>query len=202
MERLQQVRDRLEKIGYTAKIFATAEEAKRYLLSSVAQNESVGIGGSMTVAEMELDQALRARGNTVYWHWGVPAEEVGCMREKASCADVYLCSANALLTDGRIINIDGTGNRLAATLHGTGRVYMIVGVNKLADSYEEGMNRIKNVSCPANAKRLGLKTPCAVLGHCTDCSSPQRMCRATLILERKPNAHPIEILLVNQELGY
>ena len=102
----------------------------------------------------------------------------------------------------KIVNIDGFGNRLAATLHGTGKVYMIVGKNKLAENLDAAIARIKNVSCPANAKRLGLKTPCAVLGHCTDCSSPQRMCRATLIFDRKPNAHPIDILLVDEELGF
>jgi len=79
---------------------------------------------------------------------------------------------------------------------------MIVGKNKLAENLDAAIARIKNVSCPANAKRLGLKTPCAVLGHCTDCSSPQRMCRATLIFDRKPNAHPIDILLVDEELGF
>ena len=79
---------------------------------------------------------------------------------------------------------------------------MIVGENKLADTLDAAMDRIKNVSCPRNAQRLNLKPPCAVLGHCTDCSSPDRMCHATLILDRKPNAHPMEILLVAQELGY
>ena len=159
-------------------------------------------GGSMTVQQMGLDQALRARGQQVFWHWGVPAEEANEMRKKAATADTYLCSANALTMDGKIVNIDGFGNRLAATLHGTGKVYMIVGKNKLAENLDAAIARIKNVSCPANAKRLGLKTPCAVLGHCTDCSSPQRMCRATLIFDRKPNAHPIDILLVDEELGF
>ena len=115
---------------------------------------------------------------------------------------VNLFMNTRILPDGRIVNIDGFGNRLAATLYGPKKVYMIVGENKLADTLDAAMDRIKNVSCPRNAKRLNLKTPCAVLGRCTDCSSPDRMCHATLILDRKPNAHPMEILLVAQELGY
>lgn len=202
MEKLNGLKKRLEAIGYTAKVFDSGDQAKEYLLSVISPEESVGIGGSMTVKELELDQALASRGNAVYWHWGVSAQEADQARKQAACADTYLCSANAILPDGRIINIDGMGNRLAATLYGTGRVFMIIGTNKLAEDFDSAMDRIKNVSCPLNAKRLNLKTPCAALGRCTDCSSPQRMCHATLIFDRKPNAHPIEILLVNQTLGY
>lgn len=202
MERLNKLKERLEKIGYTAKVFATGEEAKAYLLSAIPTTDTVGVGGSMTVQQLGLAEALRARGQQVSWHWGVPADQVAEMRRLASTADTYLCSANAILPDGRIVNIDGFGNRLAATLYGPKKVYMIVGENKLADTLDAAMDRIKNVSCPRNAKRLNLKTPCAVLGRCTDCSSPDRMCHATLILDRKPNAHPVEILLVAQELGY
>ncbi len=203
MEKLNALKERLEKLGYEACAFETAAQAKEYLLSAIDTQASIGIGGSMTVKEMGLDQALRARGQQVYWHWDAPDGRANEMREKAASADVYLCSANAILEDGRIVNIDGYGNRLAATLHLTGKVYMIVGKNKLGEkSLDEAISRIKNVSCPLNAKRLGLKTPCAVLGHCTDCASPQRMCHATLIFERRPNAHPIEVVLVDEALGY
>lgn len=200
MEKLIALRDRLEKLGYAARVFETAQQAKEYVLESIPQQDSVGVGGSMTVQQLGLADALRERGQQVYWHW--ESEDANAARRGASTADIYLCSANAVTQDGKIVNIDGFGNRLAATLYGTGKVYMIVGKNKLAEDLTAAMDRIKNVSCPANAKRLGLKTPCAVLGHCTDCSSPQRMCRATLIFDRKPNAHPIEVLLVDEELGF
>ena len=202
MSQLEALKNRLEKLGYTAQVFETAAQAKEYLLSAIPVQDSIGIGGCMTVKELGLDEALRARGQQVYWHWGVEPGQVNAMRARAATADTYLCSANAMVTDGRIINIDGFGNRLAATLFGPKKVYLIVGVNKLADTLDAAMDHIKNVSCPQNAKRLGLKTPCAVLGHCTDCASPDRMCHATLILERKPNSHPMEIVLVNEPLGY
>ena len=180
MEKLDALVEKLKKYGYDVHTFENAQQAKNYLLETIPQTDTVGIGGSMTVQQMGLDQALRARGQQVFWHWGVPAEEANEMRKKAATADTYLCSANALTMDGKIVNIDGFGNRLAATLHGTGKVYMIVGKNKLAENLDAAIARIKNVSCPANAKRLGLKTPCAVLGHCTDCSSPQRMCTPSI----------------------
>lgn len=202
MNQLTSIQQRLEKLGYSAKVFDTAAQAKEYLLSAIPVEDSIGIGGCMTVKQMGLDDALRARGQQVYWHWGVPADQVNEMRARAATTDTYLCSVNALLTDGRMVNIDGFGNRLAATLFGPKKVYLIVGVNKLVEGLDAAMDRIKNFSCPQNAKRLGLKTPCAVLGHCTDCSSPDRMCHATLILDRKPNSHPMEVVLVNEPLGY
>ena len=120
----------------------------------------------------------------------------------ASQADVYLCSANAVTEDGRIVNIDGTGNRLAALCWGPGRVVLVVGKNKVTGSLEDALERIKTKACPPNARRLGFQTPCAKLGYCTDCDSPQRICSATLILDRAPYSHPVEVVLVNQELGY
>lgn len=190
----------LSKRKYAVKTFKTAQEAKAHLLTVIEKDASVGIGGSMTVKQLGIEDELKARGNTVYWHWG--AEDPSKMREAASTADVYLCSANAATKDGLLINIDGYGNRLAATLFGPKKVIMILGRNKICEDYDAAMEHIHNVACPANAKRLGLNTPCAVLGHCTDCSSPQRMCNAKVILERCPNSHPIEIYLVNEELGY
>ena len=200
MEQLIELGKRLEKLGYAARVFETAQQAKEYLLGSIPQGDTVGVGGSMTVRQLGLADALRGRGQQVYWHWD--SEDANAARKGAASADTDLCSANVVTESGEIVNIDGYVNRLAATLCGTGKVYMIVGKNKLAKDLDAAMDRIKNVSCPANAKRLGLNTPCAVLGHCTDCSSPQRMCRATLIFDRKPNAHPIEVLLVDEELGF
>ena len=192
MQAFQELSERLKKIGYQVRLFQTAAQARQYLLEAIGPEETVGIGGCMSVKDLGLDQALRQRGNAVRWHW--EEEDANAARRAANAADVYLCSANAVTEKGQIVNIDGFGNRLAATLYGPKKVYMIVGENKLADTLDAAMDRIKNVSCPRNAKRLNLKTPCAVLGRCTDCSSPDRMCHATLILDRKPNAHPMEIL--------
>lgn len=156
----------------------------------------------MTIKELAIDEELKNRGNKVLWHWTAPAKEKKAVRESAGNADIYLCSSNAVTKDGQLVNIDGTCNRIAGMLHGTGKVYMVIGANKIAKDFEEAISRIKNVACPANAKRLGLNTPCAKTGHCMDCTSSDRMCNATLILDRKPGSHPFEILLVNQEMGY
>ncbi len=202
MEKLMKLAEQLSKRDYSAVCFATAEEAKAHILSEIKEGESVGIGGSMTVKSLGLDAALSERGNSVFWHWNAKPGEGFAMQKQAAFADVYLCSANAVTKDGILVNIDQFGNRLAGLMFGTGRVYVIAGKNKLVGNIEEALDRIKNVVAPQNARRLNLNTPCAKLGQCTDCNSPQRMCHATLLLERKPGTHPIEVVLVNEDLGY
>ena len=197
---LEQVKTVLEKKGYAVQLFQTSQEARDYVLASVEAGRSVGIGGSITVQQLELDKALAEKGCPVYWHWTAVDKEGAQIA--AATADVYLCSANALTEKGQIINIDGHGNRVAATIHGPGKVIFLIGKNKLVENYDAALERIKSAACPANARRLGLNTPCAVLGKCTDCDSPQRMCNATVILERATSGHPMEVVLVNEDLGY
>ena len=112
-------------------------------------------------------------------------------------------SVNGLAETGEIINIDGTGNRVAAIFYGHKKVYLVVGKNKIAPDYEKALWRARNIASPRNAKRLGVNTPCAVnADKCYDCKSPQRICRGLLVLWEKPMASDIEILLINEDLGY
>ena len=117
---------------------------------------------------------------------------------------VYISSVNGLAETGEIINIDGNGNRVASTLFGHETVYLVVGSNKLAPDYESALWRARNIAAPKNAQRLNRKTPCAVKGdRCYDCSSPDRICRALVVLWGKPNTvKKMEILLVDEALGY
>lgn len=197
---LNEVKSALEKRGYTVHLFSTAQQAKEYLLSAIAPTHTVGFGGSMTLKGMELDTALAAQGNEVFWHW--TAEDKEGAQRKAAFADVYLTSANALTRSGQIINVDGHGNRVAATLHGPGRVIFVVGKNKIVDNYDAAMDRIRNYVSPANAKRMNLDTPCAKTGRCMDCSSKQRICNVTVVLERRLMGYQMDVVLVDEDLGY
>ena len=197
---LEQVKKALEQRGYTVHIFETAQQAKEHLMADIAPDKSVGFGGSMTLKNMGLDQALVERGNPFFWHW--TAEDKEGAQRKAGEADVYLSSANALTKAGQIINVDGHGNRVAATLHGPGRVIFVVGKNKIVENYDEGIARIKNVVSPANAKRMNLDTPCAKTGKCMDCRGKQRICNATVVLEQPMIGLPADVILVNEDLGY
>lgn len=189
----------LTKNGFQVKTFNNLLEAKKELLSTIKEGESVGIGGSITIQEMDIYDELKTKGNEVYWHW---KQDVPNAAAKARCADTYITSTNALTMDGKLVNMDGNGNRVAAMIHGHKDVYVIVGKNKICKDYDQARERIKNVAAPMNAKRLNLDTPCAHTGKCSDCDSPQRICKAELILHKNPNATNIIIYLIDTELGY
>ena len=199
---LDTVVENLNKRRFLAKRFATAEEAKSEMLALIG-TKSVGIGGSNSVNSTGIYETLCAQGNTVYCHTFVPPEEKQAMREAAMGADVYLCSANAVTESGLIVNIDGTGNRVAATLFGPKTVVLLVGKNKLVSNVEAGIARTKRECCPRNARRIHVNTPCAATGECHDCTGTARMCNATVIYEYPTrHAEAFYVFLVDEELGW
>lgn len=190
------VKNELEGRDFSVKTFATGGEAAAYL-DGVIDGRTVGIGGSVTVQELGLYDKLVSH-NEVHWHWaGGPAE-----RDAAMQTQVYITSANGLAETGEIINIDGTGNRVAATLYGHEKVYFVIGRNKLAPTYDTALWRARNIAGPKNAQRLNRKTPCAVKGDkCYDCKSPDRICRGLVVLWRPMMGTETEIILVDEDLG-
>ncbi len=200
---LGKLKETLEKNGFIVNIFETKKEAASYLGQQIT-NTTVGIGGSVTVEEMGLYDILSAN-NQVFWHWRVPDGMTGDeILQKERNADVYISSVNALSQSGEIINIDGNCNRVADIFYGHSAVYLSVGINKIADTFDLAMDRARNIAAPKNAKRLARKTPCAVKGdRCYNCNSPARICNGVSVLLRKPsNGAQYHILLINENLGY
>ena len=194
MADIETLRKNLEKRGFAIAYFATGAEAAAYLDGKL-DGRSIGIGGSMTVQELGLGDRLAAH-NDVYWHWN------GGTHAQAAAAQVYISSVNALAETGEIVNIDGTGNRVSATLFGHEKVYFVIGRNKLAPTYEAAVYRARNVAAPQRARQLGKKTPCAVKAdRCYDCRSPERVCRALVTLWGPMLGMETEVLLVDEDLG-
>lgn len=190
----------LRENGFDARWFATAAEAADALCAEV-KGKTVGIGGSVTVEQLGVYDRL-SRENTVYWHWCQPAAEA---RKNAMAAEVYLLSANAVSETGALVNIDGTGNRVAASLYGRERVIYLVGVNKLAPTLEAAIDRARNVAAPLNARRLARKTPCALAEpmRCYDCHSPERICKGFVVQTRPMGGvGKTEVFLIGETLGY
>ncbi|MEY8389506.1 lactate utilization protein [Oscillospiraceae bacterium 38-13] len=191
------VKKNLEERGYAVRVFSGGKEAAEYL-DGVIDGKSVGFGGSATLEALGLYERL-GRHNQAVWHW---KQEAGPARRAAMTAEVYLTSANALAETGELVNIDGTGNRAAATLFGHEKVYYVIGRNKLAESYEAAVERARNVAAPQRARQLGRKTPCAVkCDRCYDCKSPERICRGLVTLWGPMMGMEAEILLVDEDLG-
>ena len=152
------VKQNLEKRGYTVRVFSTGKEAADFLDAAI-DGKSVGFGGSATLDALGVYERLGKHNETV-WHW--KWEDPAAARREAMTADVYLTSVNALAETGELVNIDGAGNRVAATLFGHEKVYYVIGRNKLAATYHEAVWRARNVAAPQRARQLGKKTPCAV----------------------------------------
>ncbi|MCG1013074.1 lactate utilization protein [Tepidanaerobacter sp. GT38] len=201
--RCQKAVKALIKNGFDAIYVPTKEEAVKKALELVPPNATVGVGGSVTVRELGIVDELRARGHVIFdHHLGSTAEEKNRIRKAQLTCDVFFASTNALTLDGKLVNIDGTGNRVAAMIFGPGHVVLIVGANKITDGLQQAMLRAKQVAAPMNAIRLGLNTPCASTGYCMDCSSENRICKVTTIIEYKPNLTNFTVIVVGEEIGY
>lgn len=196
MADMELLKTNLERRGYAVSRFATAQEACDYLDRQI-DGCTVGFGGSVTLQEMGLPPRL-ATHNQAFGHWN------GATPAQAADTEVYLSSVNGVAETGELINIDGTGNRAASTLFGHKRVYLVVGANKVAPDYESALWRARNIAAPKNARRLHKHTPCAAnADRCYDCSSPERICRALVVLWEVPKSvEHMEVVLVDQDLGY
>ena len=188
----------LKSRGFAVSVFGTGAEAKDYLCSEI-QNTTVGIGGSKTVDQLGLYDALKDGGSEVFWHWREPGLET---LKKENASEVFISSANAISEDGQIVNIDGRGNRLAGLVFGQKRVYIVAGVNKICPDFESAVFRARNVAAVQNAQRFPATTPCKLDGKCHDCKNPARICNAMLVLwGPMMDMQKVEVVLINEELG-
>lgn len=185
--------------GFQTSFFDTKEEAVLYLKASL-QGKRVAFGGSVTLQEMGLSKELE-KSNEVIWHWLTPGAET---LKKAREAEIYITSANGVSETGELVNIDGTGNRVSQTLFGPQKTYFIVGKNKVCPDLGSAYHYAKNVAAPKNALRLNRKTPCAANGgdRCYHCSSPEKICHATVILEHPCGTMQAEVIFIDEVLGY
>ncbi len=190
--------------GFTAVYCRTSQEAAEYIMKEAADARSVGFGGSRTVVDLGVQTRLQEQGKEILNH-GTPGlspeEKMEIMRRQLTC-DLFLTSSNAVTLNGWLVNIDGNGNRVAALTFGPKKAIVVAGRNKLVDGgIQAAIDRIKGYASPPNAKRLNLNTPCAKTGFCSNCNSPDRICRITTVIDRKSKTMDIRVLIVNEELG-
>jgi len=204
-ETIDKVIESLKKNEMGAVYFQTAAEAKEEVLRRIPPRAKVGVGGSITLREMGILEALEKRGDEVYDHWkeGLSKERRQEVGKKQQRADFFLTSTNALTLDGKLINVDATGNRVASMIFGPERVMVIAGINKIVKNLNQGLARVKKVAAPRNCQRRKDPTPCAQDLICHNCDTPSRLCRVTTIIERRPwGIKEFAVILVGVELGY
>jgi L-lactate utilization protein LutB len=182
---------------------ATAAEAVSQVSALIADGSSVTWGGTMTVRDLGIPEALRSRGTlqVLDRDLAVTPEEKQDIYLRAFTADVYLTSANAISEDGVIVNIDGNGNRVAAITWGPKKVIFVIGLNKVAQNVEAALARARSTASPVNAARFDIKTPCRTDGVCHNCNSPESICSYVHFLRNSPRSRHV-VVLVGETLGY
>lgn len=194
----------LQKNHFTASYVNTKQEALEKLATLIPKDATVGIAGSWTIKEVGIDTLLEERGNTVFNHNkpGLAPEVSLELRRKQLTCDVFLTSTNALTLKGELVNVDGSGNRVASMIFGPKKVFVITGVNKIVTNLDTAMDRIELVAAPINNKRLNRPNPCTVTGECMDCQGPTRICNVTTVMHKKPPSSDIEVIIIGEELGF
>jgi len=198
---IQKVTTMLKRNGYTVTQFEKKEKAACYLNREI-DGKTVGFGDSGTLVEMKLFETLSEHNNVGDPQHCGEGETFLEIAKYCLTTEVFITSVNAVSETGELVNIDGMGNRIAGSLFGHEKVYFVIGANKLTSTLEDAIWRARNIAAPLNAKRLGIKTPCAAKGdHCYNCSSPERICNGIMIYYRKMMDVEVEIILINESLG-
>ena len=193
----------LNKRGMEGYYADNGKEALEKALSLAAPGSSVSWGGSMTIADIGLIDALKA-GDYIILDRTVPQtdEEKREFFGKVNMCDYYFMSTNAITMDGELLNIDGTGNRVASLIFGPANVVIVTGMNKVVDNVDAALDRARNTAAPMNTMRLSRKTPCTQTGRCMDCMSPECICNQFVVTRGCRPVGRIKIILVGEELGY
>ena len=195
----------LQKKGFKSVYCADAAAAKEEVIRLAGNPATVGFGGSLTTRALGLVDYFRNQGCQVFDHWvpGLSKEDSLSIRRSQLTSDVFLASANAVTLDGCIINLDGNGNRVTASIFGPKRIILVVSAHKITKTVEEGITRTRQIASPQNYMRLGVEVPCSITGECINCQMPKKECRVLVIMEGVPKSSPdYHVIIVGEELGY
>ena len=197
------VAEALNKRYFEAYYCSDRAAALEKILELIPQGHVVSWGGATTVDELGVKDALRQRGQAVIDRdTAKDAQERQQMLKQALTCNTFLMGSNAISADGQLVNIDGTGNRVAALCFGPDQVIVVAGMNKVAGDLDGAMRRARQVAAPMNAQRFPLKTPCVANGLCGDCKGPDSICAQIVITRMCKPAGRIKVVLVGEDLGF
>ncbi|MFH1161083.1 MAG: lactate utilization protein [bacterium] len=196
----------LRKRNMDGMYFDTAAEAVEAICTRIPAGAQVGLGGSETILETGLLEALRKLDIRLLdrYREGVTKEEIDAMRREGLVSDVFIASTNAITIDGILVNQDGLGNRVACMVYGPHKVILVTGMNKVVPTVEEAISRIKTLVAPLNSIRTQAATPCSKTGVCQDpaCFPPNRICNQLVIIESSRIKERITIVMIGEEYGF
>jgi L-lactate utilization protein LutB len=193
----------LKKNNFEAVFVPDSKTALEEVMKQIPDGATVGVGGSVTLDQVGILKALEKKKIHLIW----PNQQAKDMDErmelirKSFSSDIFLSGTNAVTEDGRLFNVDATGNRVGAMFIGPKKTIIVTGVNKIVKDLEAAEKRVKEWIAPQNAKRLNRKTPCVETGVCGDCSSPDRICNIYVTLAKRPSRTEVVVILVGEVLG-
>lgn len=194
----------LKKNGFDALYCVDREEAMNLLKPWLRRGISVGLGGSMTLKDLGIQKMVQDAGCEFLDQNDPKLDAEGkrnILRRQIS-SDLYISSSNAVTLDGQLVNVDATGNRVAALIFGPAKTVVIAGINKIVRDVDEALNRIEINVAPRNNQRLNRKNPCVESGVCMDCDEDTRLCRVYSVLRKKPGGSDFTVIIVGEPLGY
>jgi len=203
IEMINRLKENFRLRNIEVEYFENLEDVKKYILNIIPNKSTIGIGHSLTLQKMNITNSLLERGNIVYdKELAKSRDESIDLKKKALITSWYITGSNAISVDGRIVNVDHSGNRVAAIAFGPDKVIIVVGKNKIVDTLDDAIKRVKNVACPLNAKRAGFNPPCVTLNKCVDCVSNERVCNILSIIEGQSDSNRIKLFIVNEKYGF
>jgi len=193
----------LKKNNFEAVFVPNSKAAFEEVMRQIPDGSTVGVGGSVTLAQVGILDALEKR--RIHFIWPIKqsknVEDRDELIRKSFSSDIFLSSTNAITEDGKLFNVDATGNRVGAMFVGSKKTIVVAGVNKIVKDLAAAEKRVREWVAPQNIKRLNRKTPCAETGVCGDCSSPDRICNIYVTLAKKPSRTQVFVILVGERLG-
>jgi len=194
----------LKKNGFDAVYVKTGAEATELVSKYLKKGSTVGFGGSMTVRDLGIQRKATDAGCELLDHNapGLAQDAKTAILKRQLTCDLFVSSSNAVTLEGEIVNVDGTGNRVAALSYGPTKTVVVVGVNKIVRDLDEAFARVETHAAPMNNKRLDRPNPCVKAGTCMDCDGDTRICRVYQILRKRPGGTDFTVIIVGEELGY
>jgi hypothetical protein len=189
--------------GYDAHYAEDLTVAKGLVLGMIPARSSVAMGGSETLAAMNLVELFR-QGDYQFFdrYQPVPFEETVEIYRQSMLADFLVTGTNAITRKGELVNVDSSGNRVAGMIFGPRRVIVVAGANKVVKDLDAALQRLKEIA-PMNAVRNGHQTPCRETGRCMDCQIQARMCNSIGIINNgKKFPGRISVIMVAEEIGF
>lgn len=191
----------LNKRHFDAYYCQTAKEAVTQVLDLIPEGDVVAWGGSVTMQETGILDAVKGRYQVIDRDTAANREESLAMMRRALTSDTFLMSSNAITEDGQLLNVDGTGNRCAALIFGPKSVIVVAGMNKVVKTIADAESRARNIAAPMNAQRFDISTPCSTTGGCADCTSPDCICASVVRTRISKPAKKIKVVLIGEDYG-